>query len=331
MMHEFAILPDVFERDVLTENGRFGVTVIELLRGLEPNGLLSMLDQGRWQTTVHQLLQHNAVAPALRDRVMACFAQLDNRKRLVRQGAMRNYPIADEFRWIRCAIDCDAECRMSGIFASDEFVELSAIDHDRLFGLSEALDSNPWQHFRRSQSQRLRQAENDYRAHLVPFLRYARKVWLIDRLLTPRLPRFQQIVEITAEHLRKRAASQKTGIVEIHAGDPMRGADDDVKETANDRLDEWESFLQPLVQRYGHEFRVYLWRRNGATDRVHDRYIFSDQCAISAPGGLDCSPGAVGSTTTLSVLKCDDRDEILKNFNIATSPFNPLGNRRFAR
>lgn len=328
MMHEFAVTPDVFAPDVLTEHGRFGVTVVEILRGLEPNGLLAVLDQGRWQTTVHQLLHQNGAAPAIRDRIMACFTRLDNRKRLVRQGAMKDYPLADDFRWLRCAIDCDAECQLCGMFASDEFAELSDLAHERLFGLSKALDCDPWLQFRGSTSQKLAQTEYEYRTHLAPAFRYARKVWLIDRLLTPRLPRFQRIVDITAECLRKRGKSQKTGIVEIHAGDPMRGADDDVRESPADRLTEWERYLIPLASHSGHEFRVFLWRRAGSTERLHDRYVFTDQCALSAPGGLDCEAGATGATTTLGILKVEDRDEILKCFVEATSPFQLLGKRR---
>jgi hypothetical protein len=119
-------------------------------------------------------------------------------------------------------------------------------------------------------------------------------------------------------------------VIQIHAGDPLNEKEDDLREPAKDRLDRWEQELKPVVAHWGHKIDVSLWRNNPGGKPFHDRYIITDQCGISAPGGLDFGDDPTRAILTSwawlepSIIS----DILLKEFNPSTSPYKLLGSRR---
>lgn len=122
----------------------------------------------------------------------------------------------------------------------------------------------------------------------------------------------------------KRWHARLAGRINIHAELKRQEPEN---RTLNEYLDEWQDKLKPLKHQEGHRFKVFLWRSLPGSETLHDRYIITDQCGISIPGGLDCRSQSHANSTVWSLLDEDDRIRILNQYDPPTSPFDLIGQR----
>lgn len=332
MLHHFAITPEAFEPEAINEMTPAGVVLIELLRGMAENGLLADWHAGEWMTHVRRSQDHKDLPASVRDRIESCLSVLHNRNRLVRHSAGSADFDGDDFRWLHWSIErhrFDENNPLSGVFSSDDYIELSELENDILIQLSPALDADCWTG--RQRSVRFTKTESELRMHLTPIVRYAQKVTLIDPYISCREDRFFEMVQHCADLLGKRDGHRYSGTVHIHAGDPESLGPPEYHESKDDRLNRWERALEPVARHTGHSFRVLLWKRKPGGKTFHDRYIITDQCGIDAPGGLDFLSDADeerANTTTWSLLGADQVKAILlEDFHHQKSPYQYLGSR----
>ena len=85
--------------------------------------------------------------------------------------------------------------------------------------------------------------------------------------------------------------------------------------------------LRPLIAADGHHFRVFLWESLPGSESMHDRYILTDQCCISAPGGLDCRSQSHPNSTDWSLLDESVRIKRWNDYDRSASPFKLLDDR----
>jgi hypothetical protein len=156
-------------------------------------------------------------------------------------------------------------------------------------------------------------------------------VILIDPYMTCRKDRFFNTVQRCADLLGKHDGQQQRGLIQIHAGDPLMDSEVAHRELAKDRLDRWEQELKPVVTHWKHMFDVTLWKNNTGGKSFHDRYIITDQCGISVPGGLDFGDDPTrANLTSWSWQEPSIIEDILRReFNPSTSPYTLLESRRF--
>ena len=309
-----------------------GIVLVELLRGLCDNGLLANLHAGRWMTDVRRHQTHKDLPPNVRDRLESCLSLLHDRNRLVRHPAGSSGLEGDDFRWLKWSLErhrADGDNPLAGVISTDDFIELSEISDDALIRLSSALDADCW--VNRQRSIRFTKTMSNLQTHITPILRYAQKVTLIDPYMTCHEMRFFDTVQTVADLLGKHDGQQMPGIVHIHAGDPQAVGPEALRESVDDRLNRWETELQPVVSHWGHTFRVFLWGRKSGGKLLHDRYIITDQCGLDAPGGLDFLPDSEESRanqTTWSLLEPQDVQKIvLEEFHHSKSPYRYLDSR----
>lgn len=332
MLYHFAITPDAFEPSAIPQNSREAMILVELLRGIADNGLLANLHAGAWHRTVKGHYDVDAVAPDLRDKLRTCLNLIHDRRRLIRHPAGTERPEDDDFRWLHWALErhrADAAYPFKGVVATGAYVELSGIQDAVLMPLQRILDHSCWQH--RPKSIRLPKTEVQLKSALIPLLRYAERVTLIDPYMTCRKERFFNTVQHCAALLGKHDGQQQRGLIQIHAGDPFADGDDTHKERANDRLDRWEQELKPVITHWKHKVEVTLWKNNPGGKSFHDRYIITDQCGISVPGGLDfCDDPERANLTSWSWLEPPIiADILLREFNPSKSPYQRLTSRQF--
>ncbi len=97
--------------------------------------------------------------------------------------------------------------------------------------------------------------------------------------------------------------------------------------TVTDYLSAWELKLRPLIMVDGHRFRVFLWESMHGSESMHDRFILTDQCGISAPGSLDCRSHSHANSTDWSLFDEDVRQRRLNEYNPPVSLFKLVGNK----
>ena len=333
MLYHFSITPDAFEPAAIPPGGRERVVLIELLRGIADNGLLADLHAGAWHKKVTGQYESPECAPDLRDKLRACMNLIYDRKRLIWHPKGSSRPDNDDFCWLHWALERhrgDAACPFKAVVATDAYIELSEIADPVLIALDGALDHASWQD--RPKSIRFAKTEVQLRSALTPILRYAERVTLIDPYMTCRKNRFFDTVQHCADLLGKHDGQQESGLIQIHAGDPLADSDPAHRESAKDRLDRWKQALKPVISQWKHKIEVTLWKDNPGGKTFHDRYIITDQCGISAPGGLDFSDDATrANLTTWSWLEPPIIADILfREFNPSKRAYKLLATRKFS-
>jgi len=317
VLYEFALTPDVFHSALLDDKPVLGVILIQLLRGMCDNGLVANLHKDRWLEYTKVRLER--VSPDLKDKILSCFKTLHDRHRFVRHPRRLAGDPTNDSDWLELALESHRRIPFHGILLSQPLLSGSGYSELAFMELSEALDSPQWQGRRRSCT--LTKCEIDYRTALVPLLRHAKTLALIDPYFSCHETRFFDTVKICVELLGQRGHAVLPCRVHIHAGDPS-------SETTPERLNAWEKRLLPLIDsQHPHRFKVFLWKARPGGETLHDRFILTDQCGISVPAGLDCRLHSVPNSTTWGLLDEEDRIRRLLDYDPATSPFDLLGER----
>lgn len=314
--------PNLFDASVIDPDPRASVILVELLKGIAENGLLANLHKDRWLRHVQEH-RVSTLPTSLRDRILTILNLLHDRHRLVRHPKRQVGDPATDFDWLQLALDSHDRIPFQGILLSQDLIDGCGHNCDAFVEFLGALESPQWE-ARRRRSGTLNKCEADYRATLAPILRHAKKLQLIDPYLNPNKTRFLKTVEICSELLGKRTHERLPGRIDIHAN--AEAQDSERTNTDND-LDAWEAKLRPLVTCYHHVFRVHLWERRPGGPPMHDRFILTDQCGISVPGGLDCRTDRDAASTDWTLLDEDARTRRWSDYDPATSPFNRVNCR----
>ena len=322
MLYHYALLPDVFRPELLAKSPNSCTIIKQLLSGMGDNGLLANLHEDAWIRHIKaDVFPHLPLQ--VRDRVIALLQNLEDQNRLITCAAFCNDVPRSREDWLDAAIDVHSHSRLQGIVLTQDLLNRYGLPHEAFMELSNALELPQW--LERPRSQTVSMLLPDYKSALVPVLQYAKTLTLIDPYMDCH-PRFFDVVEICARLLGRDRLRPTTKRITIHAGNPTNG------ERPEDRLFVWQQRLRPLVNTYPTlRFRVFLWQEKDRSAplyaRLHDRFIITDQCCISVPGGLDARIG-----TTPWSLQDDTvcRDQ-LRKFSNSGGAYKSLGDITVAK
>jgi len=319
VLYEFAMTPDLFDASVANSDGRASIILVELLRGIAENGLLANLHKDRWLRHVTEK-RATTLSPALKDKVLTCLSVLHDRHRMVRHPkCVAGDPLTDQ-DWLNLALDSHDRIPFHAIILSQALIGGCGRECDALVEFFGSLDSEQW-NGRRKRTLSLTKSNADYRAALAPILRHARSLALIDPYLNYHESRYCDTVAICSKALGQRGHARLPGRIDIHAEAGKQRPDG---QTVADYLAGWAKKLQPLIAVDGHRFRVFLWESLPGSESMHDRFILTDQCGISAPGGLDCRSHYHANSTDWNLLDDDVRIRRWAEYDPSVSPFKLL-------
>lgn len=322
MLYEFAMTPELFDASIANTDGRAGIILVELLRGIAENGLLANLHKDRWLRHVTGK-RATSLSPALRDKILACLSVLYDRHRLVRHPKCMTGDPDTDMDWLHLALESHQRIPFHAIVLSQPMIEDCDQKCDAFVEFLGSLDSAKW-NGRRCRTLTLNKSDADYRAALAPILRHAKSLSLVDPYLNTHESRYLDMVTICSNVMGQRGHARLQGRIHIHA---ESGSQKPVGKQLADYMDDWEEKLRPLVTADGHRFKVFLWESLSGRESMHDRFILTDQCGISTPGGLDCRTHSHPNSTDWNLLDEDARRYRLENYEAATSPFKLLDDR----
>jgi len=325
VLYEFAMTPNLFDASVIDPDPRASVILVEILKGIAENGLLANLHKDRWLRHV-QDQRITTLPPSLKDRILTILNLLHDRHRLVRHPRRHAGDPATDFDWLGLALESHGRVPFHGILLSQDLVDGCGHNCDAFVEFLGALDSPQWE-ARRRRTLTIRKCEADYRGALGPILRHAKKLLLVDPYLNPNRSRFLKTVEICSELLGRRVQERLPGRIDIHAS---AEAQDSEGANVEIDLDAWRDKLRSLVGLHHHVFRIHLWKRNPANPPMHDRFILTDQCGVSVPGGLDCRTDRDPASTDWTLLDEVVRAQRWSDYDPVTSPFQRVGYREVA-
>ena len=322
MLYEFAMTPDLFDASVIDTNDSANIILVELLRGIAENGLLANLHKDRWLRYVTEA-RITSLPPALKDKIMTCLNVLHDRHRLVRHPRCLNGNPASDLDWLHLAMDSHQRVPLHAIVLSQSLLNACNQNCSVFVEFFGALDSPQWNE-RRRRTLTLTKSPQSYRAALTRILRYARSLALIDPWMNSHESRYFDTITICSNVMGQRGHARLHGRIYIHA---EAGKQKPYGRSINDYLDAWEQKIRPLIAVDGHRFKVFLWESLPGSESMHDRFILTDQCGISVPGGLDCRSHSHRNSTDWSLLDEDVRIRRWNDYDPVVSPFNLLGER----
>lgn len=322
MLYEFAMTPELFDASVVNAESSAGIVIVELLRGLAENGLLANLHKDRWLRHVTEE-RTNTLSPALKDKVLACLSVLDSRHRLVRHPKCMTGDPGTDVDWLNLSLESHQRIPFHAIVLSQSMIDACGQECDAFVEFLGSLDSEQW-NGRRKRSLTLTRSDAGYRQALAPILRYAKSLSLIDPYMNSHETRYFDTVTICSNLMGQRGHTRLHGRIHLHA---EAGKQKPYGQQLTDYLDAWEQKLRPLVTNDGHRFKVFLWESIPGSETMHDRFILTDQCGISTPGGLDCRTHSHANSTDWSLLDEDVRHRRWEEYDPPVSPFNLLGDR----
>ncbi len=318
MLYEFAMTPDLFDSAFLDHTDEGGIILVEILQGLTEFGLLANLHKDRWIRHVEE--RANSLSPALKPKVLSCLSVLADRHRLVRHPKCTSgHPNSDE-DWLNLALDSHDKVPFHAIILSQALMDGCDSECSEFVEYFESLYSSQWSDCKK-RTLMLTKSPTDYFSNLTPILRYARSLALVDPYLNPEESRYFNTIEICSKLLsNRRGYDRLPGRIDIHA---------DAKHHTRNRsidncLSEWENKLRKLVDEDNHKFRIFLWEAKPGSESMHDRYILTDQCGLSIPGGLDCRSDSHPNSTDWNLVDEEVRCKRWENYHPSTSPFNLL-------
>lgn len=322
MLYEFAMTPELFDASVANTDNSAGIILVEVLRGLAENGLLANFHKDRWLRHVTEK-RATTLSPALKDKVLSCLSVLHSRHRLVRHPkCMAGDPSTDQ-DWLNLAFDSHDRIPFHAIILSQTLMDGCGRECNAFVEFFGSLDSAQW-NGRRKRTLSLTKSDTDYRSSLSPILRHAKSLALIDPWLNSQESRYFDTITICSNVLGQRGHARLHGRIDIHA---EAGKQKPYGQSVADYLTSWEQKLRPLITADNHRFRVFLWESLPGSESMHDRFILTDQCGVSTPGGLDCRTHSHANSTDWSLLDEDVRLRRWNEYDPAVSPFNLLGNR----
>jgi len=323
VLYEFALMPDLFDSSLASQGPAHRVVLLELLRGISENGLIADFHHARlFRHIIGQRIP--ALSPALQGKVLSYLKVLDDRHRLVRHPKCLTGEPSSDADWLQLAFDSHDRVPFRAIVLGQTLMNGSQRKCDALVEFFGSLDSELWSESRK-RSLSLEKSPTAYRSALASILRHAKSLALVDPHLNVQA-RFFGTVAICSNVMGQRGHARLHGRIDIHAEAKCQSPDG---LSIADHLAAWGQKLAPLVSADGHRFRVFLWESLQDEETLHDRFILTDQCAISTPGGLDCRSSSHPNSTDWSLLDEDARLLRWDNYDPSSSPFKLMEKREF--
>jgi hypothetical protein len=324
MLYEYAMTPDLYDSRVQDNIMGADIILTQLLRGIAENGLIANLHKDKFvKHVVNDRLP--GVSQKTRDRIIACINLLDTRRRVVRHPVSSNGDPVTDFEWLNIVMESQARCPFQAIFLSEDLENSYEGSCSSFVQIEGALDSEQWLSGN-SRSAVVTKTPPEFNVHLKPVLKYARSIQLIDPFMNSDDSRFLNTVDLVSQATGDRGFGRLQGRINIHTELKNQRP---IRMSPKDYLDGWSRKLQPLIDRDNHRFRVFLWTSLPGSEHMHDRYILTDQCGLSIPGGLDCRDHSHANTTDFILIDEEARLKHWDEYDPATSPFDLEAERKY--
>jgi len=296
MIHEYAILPGVFEEASYSSPDSCDFSLRWLKNGLLRGGLVRNLHGGEWEAFVREggLEIHKRGNELL--------------KKLVQQGRLEMAPKElaarpeNDLDWLEEAEKSHERSELNRVIAVRSLKNQAGHRENPLITAVENLDSLPTWCGNCANETVVREA-GAYSACLAKLMRSSRSLMLIDPHLDPSEARYRAVAELLWL-CRDRSVRPR---VEIHRV-VYKGSG------TNRTLPDWEPIFRSAFRSLSglfESFTVYIW------DDFHDRYLISNLLGIAMQNGFDVDHGSAGDTTW-SRMDRDRADSIQRDFDRAT-------------
>ncbi len=316
MLFEYAMTPDLYDSKVHDNIMGADIILTQLLRGIAENGLLANLHKDRFLKHIFDD-RLTTVSQKTRDKIITCLNLLDTRNRVIRHPASVIREPKTDLDWLHIALESQARNPFQAIFLSEEVKKDHGSTCDSFVDFESALDSPRWLDGG-SRTVVVQKTPTEFGIKLNPLLKYARSIQLIDPFFNYDESRYFDMIDLVSSATGNRGYGRMAGRIYVHAELKHQKP---IRLNKDDYLAGWNRKLQPLIQRDNHRFSIYLWESLPGSEHMHDRYILTNQCGVSIPGGLDCRSHSHANSTDFNLIDEDARIRHWGEYDPVTSPF----------
>ncbi|MEG8049328.1 hypothetical protein QP178_05370 [Sphingomonas aurantiaca] len=299
MLDEYILVPDVFDPEAYSKPDYADMCLASLKLPLLEEALVRDLRDGGWGAfcTAHAGTLHRLTKELLK--------KLRSTNRLRPHPALLAEQPEDAAGWLAEGIASHAAEPVRGIIAAHACIDPERSGTEPLVSIEKLTGANWWQS--RGPSRTVSRSLADYGSALLPILRQANSVMIVDPYLDPSLPNYRDFGLL----LEPLAARPRPPIVELHRCFYYRSGGEIVVPSPDDWRARFAA-LDGFLDARGLAADVFFWNYD------HDRFLISDVFGLSASAGFDVTsdPNAKAIWGRLSAA---DKDRVQRDFDPAAS------------
>ena len=271
LFEEYSLTPQLFEKETLEKEPGIETLLSTLLRDMKTNGLLADLNAAKWHESVASRIE--GLPHRSKERLEKLLEYLQGRNRIVRHEAVVKEDMGSEKDWLETALEEDRVKPYYAILHSPAL----ATKEKRVMSLTEFQESELWA--RRKTSYVFMQTETNLRKYLRDFLSYARTLEMMDPYFDPTSDRYRKMLEVVVNLFGKRRGKPWKGVsIEIHTRFDSRKHGESFQRSAT-------KILKELSRKHDRPISMKFW--DDPYKMWHDRYMVTEQGAVSSSTGLD--------------------------------------------
>lgn len=304
LLADYAITPDVFDKVSYPTVGECEARIETIREAMLTEGVVRDLRNGHWRTLF------GSDGRPWHQRGTELVKKLAKQGRLVGLDSELPDLPANDVDWCSEALATHSTQPFTGGIIVTKAVKREHAREPLVAPIDRLRNVRWWK--ARSPSVRLARKRADYEEQLDLVLRCSKSLMFIDPYLDPTRRGYRSFGAL----LQRAQGRASAPLIEIHRRVPT-----DQDTTKLER--QFRSALAVPMRTAHIDARVFLWAAT-ARSRFHDRYLISDLVGISIPDGFDTGRGR----TTWTRLGRDQRDDIQREFDPASSPHRLVSNFR---
>ena len=300
---EVAFTPHIFQKEFLLTDKRKFERFLGILDNLAQSGQIIGVFNDWFRFVNENISQFDEFD---KDEIKEILKYLTDRQRIVhiQNEKCDSY---DETSWIQQAIKLNTIRTFELILATHQIDQIKSLDN---------MDRATLRSIQNMGAAVLPQSEDNMRKILAPILAYAEIVKVYDPYFDLSVRRYTDALKIILELFGFGHGTKESSILEIHTSIKVLLDRNNLLNWKN--ISSYTKQIEDLEKQYNHSIKIFIWEEK-ENNRWHDRWIVTNQCAITLGKGSDISEW---TDATWGLLDYEQIPNVQKKFNQNRNEYN---------
>jgi len=300
---EVVFTPYIFQKENLLNDKRKFERLLNVLDNLAVNGQIVGVYSDWFEFINKKISQYDEFEKYEIEEVLE---YLHNRQRIVHVQNQK-CEFNDERCWIKQALYLNSIRNFELIVATTQEEDVKSFDE---------LDRKTLKSLQNQGATVLPQTKENMQKLLTPILAYAEIVKVYDPYFDLSKLRYMNALKIIADTLGCNHQEKEYAILEIHTS--IKIILDQNKMIDWELLNSYKQTISDFEKNYGHSIKFYIWE-DKKENKWHDRWIVTNQCAVTLGKGSDISEW---TNATWGILDYEQIPNVERKFSTNREEFN---------
>lgn len=300
---EVTFTPHIFQKDILLTDERKFERILNILDSLAESGQIIGVFNDWFKYVYENILQFDEYD---KNDIEEVLKYLQDRQRIV-NSANENSEDTNEDNWMKQSLKLNSMRTFEFIFATNKENNIKAFDD---------IDRKTIKELQNKGSKVLPQTKENMEKLLSPILAYAEIVKVYDPYFDLSKLRYLDAIKIILKTLGFHHGNKESAILEIHTSIKILLDSNNILNWGN--INSYVKEITYLEKYYNHNIKIFIWE-DKRDDKWHDRWIVTNQCAVTLGKGSDISEW---TNATWGIHDYEDIPNIEKKFIQNRGEFN---------